>query len=110
MQITSLVTDALRYLQGRPDSYTVGTHMYHNQVSLFVSDNIIFPGYKALFPENRLHATRLAATFKTDEPDLMEWLAKLISPDKPIAEPTEVWFTGSYIPLVHRWLIQISFE
>ncbi|WP_155286016.1 hypothetical protein [Lacticaseibacillus zhaodongensis] len=110
MQITSLVMDMLHYLQERPASYTLGRDMYQNEVTFFVSDNIIFPGHKELFPENRLHATRLAATFKTDAPDLVRWLAKLISPDKAIPEPKEIWFTGSYMPQMHHWLIQISFE
>ncbi|KRM54964.1 hypothetical protein FC18_GL001831 [Lacticaseibacillus sharpeae JCM 1186 = DSM 20505] len=77
---------------------------------LLVSDHVLFPDGQELFPENRLHAISLDEGFIRTQPELVAWMARLISPAAPLVVPDIIWFTGCHLPLQHKYVVQLAFE
>ncbi len=104
------LTKVFNYLRSHPESYQATRMRYKNEVMLLVTDHVLFPEGKDLFPENRLHAVSLDEGFIRTQPELIVWMARLISPEKPLPMPEVIWFTGCHLPLHHQYVVQLAFE
>ncbi|WP_127849790.1 hypothetical protein [Lacticaseibacillus hulanensis] len=104
------LTKVFRYLKSHPESYQPTRLHYKNEVMLLVTDHVLFPSGAELFPENRLHALSLDEGFIRTQPELVAWMARLISPEAPTTVPDIIWFTGCHLPVQGKYVVQLAFE
>lgn len=104
------LTRVFKFLKQHPESFTPSRLRYSNEVMLLVSNHILFPGGTDLFPENRLHALSLDDGFIRTQPELVAWMARLISPEAPMPVPETIWFTGCHLPVQGKYVVQLAFE
>lgn len=104
------LTKVFCYLKNHPESYRLTRLRYKNEIMLLVTDHVLFPYGQELFPENRLHALSLDEGFIRTQPELVAWMARMISPEAPLPVPETIWFTGCHLPVQSKYVVQLAFE
>jgi hypothetical protein len=105
-------SDAIRsiliFAKNNRDNVTIKNNEYINSIQMLIDDKTPVGNPDLFFPTNRLRANRMNKSFLEENGNILDYFSKMTRSESE--DYYQVWITTSYVPSLHKYFLDLSFE
>lgn len=102
------IRNVLMFAKENPNKVVINNDKYMNSLQMYIQDDISVGNPDLFFPKNRLRANRMNKSFLEENGAILDYFSKMTRSESN--DYHQVWVTTSYVPSLHKYFLDLSFE